>query len=261
MQNIIEIKNATVYRGPTRVFHNLSLEITHGCHTVILGPNGAGKSTLLLLLSRELYPVHRDGSYIRVLGRERWSVQELRAHFGIVSHDLQHQYLGYVRGVNVILSGYYSSLDTWEYQQFSREDRERAEGVMEMLGVAALKNRAFGEMSTGEQRRFLLGRALVNDPDTLVLDEPTSGLDVKACFQYLDLVRSLIRAGKTVILVTHHIHEIPPEVSRVVLLKEGEVIADGEKARVLSSATLSALFDTSIQLVQANGFYQALPGA
>jgi iron complex transport system ATP-binding protein len=160
----------------------------------------------------------------------------------------------------VILSGYYSSLDTWEHQQFSAADRARAEQVMEVLGIAALRDRTFAAMSTGEQRRFLLGRALINDPDTLLLDEPTSGLDLKACFQYLDLIRSLMRAGKTIILVTHHIHEIPPEISRVVLLKNGTVFADGDKATILSSDRLSQLFDTPIELVRANGFYQAMPG-
>jgi len=115
-------------------------------------------------------------------------------------------------------------------------------------------------MSTGEQRRLLLGRALIHDPEALVLDEPTSGLDLQACFQYLEIVRALMRAGKTIVLVTHHIHEIPPEISRVVLLKNGSVAADGEKARLLTSETLSRLFDTPIQIVQVNGFYQALPG-
>ncbi len=119
----------------------------------------------------------------------------------------------------------------------------------------------FAEMSTGEQRRFLLGRALINDPDTLVLDEPTSGLDLKACFQYLAIVRGLMQDGKTIILVTHHIHEIPPEVSRVVLLKNGEMIADGDKPEVLTAANLSSLFDTPIALLHTNGFYQAVPGA
>jgi iron complex transport system ATP-binding protein len=260
MQTIIEIKHVTAYRGPTRVFNDLSLDIAPGCHTAILGPNGAGKSTLLKLLSREIYPVQRQGSYIRVFGQERWNVFDLRAHFGIVSHDLQHEYLGYTRGLNVILSGYYSSMDTWSHQHFSAEDRARAERIMETLGVAELKDRTFAAMSTGEQRRFLLGRALINDPDTLLLDEPTSGLDLKACFQYLDIVRGLMRSGKTVILVTHHIHEIPPEVSRVVLLKAGAVIADGDKSTILTSARLSQLFDTPIELVRANGFYQAMPG-
>jgi iron complex transport system ATP-binding protein len=259
MQKIIEIKNATVYRGQNRVFRNLSLEITRGCQTALLGPNGSGKSTLLKLLSREIYPVQRDDSYLRIFGRESWSVWELRAHFGIVSHDLQQQYVGNARGINVILSGYYSSIDTAWHQQFSAEDKERAYRVMGTLGVMELKDRMFSEMSTGEQRRFLLGRALINNPETLVLDEPTSGLDLKACFQYLDIVRGLMRDGKTVVLVTHHIHEIPPEVSRVVLLKDGEVLADGEKPEILTDKNLSLLFDTPVELVHSNGFYQAVP--
>jgi iron complex transport system ATP-binding protein len=236
------------------------LEIPSGCHTVILGPNGAGKSTLLKLLSREIYPIQHDGSYVRVFGRDRWDVWELRAHFGIVSHDLQQEYVGHVRGMQVILSGYYSSIGTWDHQQFSAEFQARAMHIMETLHVAELRDRAFAAMSTGEQRRFLLGRALVNDPDTLILDEPTSGLDLKASFQYLAIIRRLMRAGKTIILVTHHIHEIPPEMSRVVLLKEGKVMADGEKSTILTGDTLSQLFETPIALVQANGFYQAIPG-
>jgi iron complex transport system ATP-binding protein len=260
MQKIIEIKNATVYRQQTRVFNELSLEISQGCNTAILGPNGSGKTTLLKLLLREIYPLHRDGSYVRVFGRERWNVWEMRAHFGIVSHDLQQQYASNARGINVILSGYYSSIDTAAHQQFSTKDKDRAYRIMNTLGVAELKDRTFSAMSTGEQRRFLLGRALVNEPEALVLDEPTSGLDLKACFQYLDTVRGLMRDGKTVILVTHHIHEIPPEVSRVVLLKDGEVGADGEKAEILTKENLSNLFDTPIELVQVNGFYQAVPG-
>jgi iron complex transport system ATP-binding protein len=260
MQNIIEIKHVTAYRGHTRVFNDLALEIAPGCQTAILGPNGAGKSTLLKLLSREIYPVQRPGSYIRVFGQERWNVWDLRAHFGMVSHDLQHEYLGHARGLNVILSGYYASIDTWSHQQFSADDRALAQRIMETLGVAELQDRTFATMSTGEQRRFLLGRALINDPDTLLLDEPTSGLDLKACFQYLDTVCDLMQSGKTMILVTHHIHEIPPAVSRVVLLKNGAVIADGDKSEILTSAQLSRLFDTPIELVRANGFYQAMPG-
>lgn len=260
MQKIIEIKNVTVYRGLHQVFNNLSLDIAPGCQTAILGPNGAGKSTLLKLLSRELYPVQSEDSYVRLFGQERWDVWELRSHLGIVSHDLQQQYVGNARGLNVILSGYYSSIDTAWHQQFSPEDRDLALRLMVTLGVTHLKDRMFAEMSTGEQRRFLLGRALINDPDTLVLDEPTSGLDLKAGFQYLDIVRRLMGDGKTIILVTHHIHEIPPEVSRVVLLKDGEVLADGDKSEILTDKNLSALFDTPVALARANGFYQAMPG-
>jgi len=260
MLNLLEIKHATVYRGLHEVFCNLSLTLPQGCNTAILGPNGAGKSTLLKLLARDLYPVQREDSYVRLFGQERWDVWELRAHFGIVSHDLQQQYLSTARGVNVILSGYYSSVDLPWHQHPSDEDRDRAHRVMHTLGIAGLSTRMFGEMSTGEQRRFLLGRALINDPDTLILDEPTSGLDLKACFQYLDTIRTLMQNGKTVILVTHHIHEIPPEIEQVVLLKQGKVLAHEDKTRLLTDDILSHLFDTPVKLLQHNGFYQALPG-
>ena len=260
MANLIEIKNATVYRGQNCVFDRFSLAIPLNCNTAILGPNGAGKSTLLKLLFRELYPVYQDDSYVRILGEEQWNVWDLRAHLGIVSHDLQQQYLGTVLGRNVIVSGLYSSVDTPFLHQVSREEQQKALQVMQTLGITELQNRMYGEMSTGEQRRFLLGRALISDPDTLVLDEPTSGLDLKACFYYLDTIRSLMRRGKVVILVTHHIHEIPPEIAQVILLKDGAVLADGEKSVMLTEKNLSHLFDTRIRLAQANGFYQALPG-
>jgi iron complex transport system ATP-binding protein len=260
MQKIIELKNVTAYRGDTCVFENFSLELLRGRNTVILGPNGAGKTTLLRLLTRDIYPVARDDSAVRIFGQEHWNVWELRAQLGIVSHDLQREYVGYARGISVILSGYFSSMNVWAHQHFSEEQIQRAEQVMNDLGIAPLKQKLFAEMSTGEQRRFLLGRALVNDPDTLILDEPTSGLDLHACFHYLDVIRTLMRSGKTVILVTHHIHEIPPEITHAVLLKRGQVIADGEKARVLTGENLRRLFDIPVHLVEANGFYQVLPG-
>ena len=131
---------------------------------------------------------------------------------------------------------------------------------MQELGIESFATRVFGHLSTGEQRRFLLGRALVHDPPVLVLDEPTSGLDLKSCFQYLDLVRTQIRKGKTVVLVTHHLHEIPPEVDRVIFLKRGQILADGPKSALLTNDHISSLFDRAIVLAQANGWYQALPG-
>jgi iron complex transport system ATP-binding protein len=258
--HIIHIKNATVYRGPHCVFDNFSLAIPQGDNTAILGPNGAGKSTLLKLLLRELYPVFQEESFIRIFGQDTWNVWDLRAHFGIVSHELQQHYLGSVRGRNVILSGYDSSIDTGFHRRFNAREQEQAEQLMDMLGIPHLQDRLFAEMSTGEQRRFLLGRALINDPDTLILDEPTSGLDIRACFQYLALIRRLMHTGKVVILVTHHIHEIPPEITHVILLKNGTVLAEGDKTTMLTDAHLTTLFETPVKLVHANGFYQAIPG-
>jgi len=131
---------------------------------------------------------------------------------------------------------------------------------MDLLSISDLQDRAFSSMSSGEQRKFLLARSLVNDPAVLVFDEPTSGLDMSTCFQYLEIIRELISMGKKVVLVTHHVHEIPPEVTRVILLKEGEIIDDGNKDEILTNVNLTNLFDWPIKVIKENGYYQAMPG-
>jgi iron complex transport system ATP-binding protein len=236
------------------------LSLHEGEHVAILGPNGAGKSTFLKLLAGEVHPVPHDKTHIRLFGEERWNVWDVRKRLGMVSHDLQHQYMDNVTGLKVLLSGYHSSIGIYGHQDFTYAQIAHAHVVMEDLGIGSLTDRRFAEMSTGEQRRCLLGRALLHDPTALVLDEPTSGLDLTATFHYLDLVRAYVQKGKTLLLVTHHIHEIPPEVERVVLLKQGRILQDGGKRTVLTETNLSALFDCPVALAQANGWYQALPG-
>ena len=250
-----------MFRGDTKVFDGFTLQIEEGCSTAILGPNGAGKSTLLKLVSGELHPVFSPESHFRVLGRDRWNVWDLRSHLGILSHDIQHDYLAIALGVNVVLSGFYSSIDTWRHQVFGERERSKAEEIIETLGIGGLKQRAFGSLSTGEQRRFLLARALVNDPSALLLDEPTSGLDLRTSFLYREALTRLMQGGTTILLVTHHIHEIPAEVRRVVLLKQGRILADGNREDVLTSEALSALFDYPLHAVSHNGTCQVFPAA
>ncbi|MGE0469906.1 MAG: ABC transporter ATP-binding protein [Nitrospira sp.] len=242
------------------MFSDLSFMLREGEHAAVLGPNGSGKSTLLKLLSGDVHAMPRDDTRMVLFGDERWNVWDVRKQIGIISHDLQRDYLICAEGLNVILSGFYASNDTYDHQEFSKTQLTRADELIREFGIESLAGRRFGHLSTGEQRRFLLARALVHDPPVLVFDEPTSGLDPKACFQYLDLLRAQIAKGKMILLVTHHLHEIPPEIDRVVFLKEGTIIADGYKSTVLTNDRVSALFDSKMTLVQTNGWYQALPG-
>ena len=225
-----------------------------------MGPNGSGKTTLLKLLNRELYIVESEISSIKIFDKERWNVQELRSNLGVVSPHLQNNYSSNALGFYVVLSGFYSSDGIWKHQNFDDQKLDRAKEVMELLSISSLKDRKFSSMSTGEQRKFLLARSLVNDPAVLVFDEPTSGLDISTCFQYLEIMRELMSMGKKVVLVTHHVHEIPPEISRVILLKGGKVIMDGNKDEILTNTNLTNLFDWPIKLIKENGYYQALPG-
>jgi iron complex transport system ATP-binding protein len=260
MVPLIEIRDATVFRGSTRVFHHFTLNLEQGCNTAVLGPNGAGKTTLLKILTRELYPVVREGASVQILGDKRSDIWSLRSQLGIVSSDLQNDYVDAARGVEVVLSGFYASVGVWGHQGFTNDQTKRAEAILRDLEMGSMANRRYGSMSTGQQRRLLLGRALVNDPPSLLLDEPTTGLDLTATFQYLERMRQLMIDGRTLILVTHNIHEIPPEIGRVVLLKDGVIFADGEKEVVLTSDNLTALYEQPIQIVQKQNWYQAIPG-
>ena len=258
--NIIELQNITVFQESNKVFDDFSLTIDESQSTVILGPNGSGKTTLLKLLNRQLYIVESESSSIKIFDKERWNVQELRSNLGVVSPHLQNNYSSNALGFYVVLSGFYSSDGIWKHQNFDDQKLDRAKEVMELLSISSLKDRKFSSMSTGEQRKFLLARSLVNDPAVLVFDEPTSGLDISTCFQYLEIMRELMSMGKKVVLVTHHVHEIPPEISRVILLKGGKVIMDGNKDEILTNTNLTNLFDWPIKLIKENGYYQALPG-
>ena len=258
--NIIDLQNITVFQGRNKILDNFSLTIDESQSTVILGPNGSGKTTILKLLNRELYIVEDKKSSLKIFEKDRWNVDDLRSNLGVVSQNLQYGYSNSALGLYVVLSGFYSSDGIWQHQKFDEKKLNRAKEVMELLSISELQDREFSAMSSGEQRKFLLARSLVNDPAVLVFDEPTSGLDMSTCFQYLEIIRELIGMGKKVILVTHHIHEIPPEVTRVILLKEGKVVEDGDKDKVLNDASLTNLFDWPIKVIKENGYYQVIPG-
>ncbi|MEJ2129044.1 MAG: ATP-binding cassette domain-containing protein [Woeseiaceae bacterium] len=260
---LIEIRNATIWRGSTRVFQNLDLTIDQHERVAILGPNGCGKTTLLKTINRELYPVVARNSYVRILGRDHWNVWELRRHIGIVSHDLHQRYTPTTTAIEVVVSGFHSSIGVHGTLAKSVTDEQvgKARATLDILGIGNLENTPLKSMSTGQQRRCLLGRALVHEPQTLILDEPTEGLDFAASFDYLGRIRELSMSGHNIVLVTHHLNEIPPEVERVIVLKEGAIVADGPKAEVIDSDFLSSVYETPIRIVAMDGYYLAYPGA
>lgn len=258
---LIDIRNATIYRGDTQVFEDLTLCIGQHEPAVILGPNGSGKTTLLKVIMRELYPARRDDSHVRILGRETWNVWELRSHIGVVSHDLQTRYRPTTTGLGVVLSGYLSSVGIHGSlaARITPAHTEHAKEIMAELGVGSLEDTELRKMSTGQQRRCLLARALVHDPHTLILDEPTAGLDISASFDYMARIRQLAAEGRNIVLVTHLLNEIPPDIDRVILLKNGAVVADGKKSTVLTEENLGNAYDTDIKVTKVDGYYLAYP--
>ena len=260
---LLDIHNATIFRGSTRVFDRFSLEIRQHEHVAILGPNGSGKTTLLKLINRELYPVVTEDSWVRILGRSNWNVWELRSRIGIVSHELQARYRDATTALDVVLSGYLSSIGLQGVLtgRVGGEQKTAALRIMSELGIGHLADTPLRRMSTGEQRRCLLGRALVHEPETLILDEPTAGLDLTASFDYLERIRKLVKKGRSIVLVTHALNEIPPEVERVILIRGGAIVADGPKVEVLTVDNLQKTFNTRLRLSKVDEYFLAYPAA
>ena len=258
-KKLLDISNATVYRDEKKVFDGLSVAIRNGESSAIIGPNGAGKSTLLKLLSREIYPVSQQGSFVKILGKELPTLWELREKIGLVSADLQISFVPEISGLGVVISGLHNSIGLFNHQNITKTERNRGINILEYLGIQDLANCLYKRMSTGQQRFCLLGRALIHDPDHFILDEPTSGLDIRSTHQYLKIIRELLCNGKTILLATHHINEIPPEIQRVILMKEGKIFDDGKKEFLLTDDKMSKFFSMPLKVLRSNGFYQVYP--
>jgi len=265
---LLEIRDATVRKGEGRgrtVLDGLSLTIPQGEHTAILGPNGSGKSSLIKLITQEYRPLaHAEGEpVVRIFGRERWNVFTLRTLLGIVSADLHGAFTagdtpGALRGLDVVLSGFFASRGLQPHHAVTAAMRARGRHALTLMDAAHLADKPMREMSTGEARRVLIARALAPDPRAVLLDEPTTGLDLVARHRFLGAVRGLATGGTTIILVTHHVEEIIPEIGRVVLLREGRVLADGPKHATLTSAALSATFNAPLHVARTvTGYYTA----
>lgn len=260
---LIQLDRTTIVRGGVTIIDGMSLSIGAGEHTAIIGPNGSGKSTLIRLLTGDIYPVARPGEDppLRIFGRDRWNLSELRDRIGIVSTDLHQRFvdgssMGHVTGIEAVIAGFFASEVLFFHHQVTAEMRERAFAALSRVDSAALADRRMHRMSTGEVRRIVIARALVHEPSLLVLDEPTSGLDIVARHDFLGRLRHLAREGTTLILVTHHVEEIIPEIGRVVLLSGGRIAADGSPREVLTSERLSLAFGSQVDLVRRGDLYE-----
>ena len=252
---LLEMRRVNVMRGDKVVLRDFDLRIGVGEHIAILGSNGCGKSTFIKTITRELYPLARPESRIRIFGRETWNVFELRPLLGIVSYDLAAACTRDITGVETVVSGFFSSIGTWPHQHVTEAMFDRASEVLRKLRAEHLAERSLTEMSSGEMRRVLIGRALVHDPQALLFDEPSNSLDLFAQHELREIMRSLAQSGIAILLVTHHLADIIPEIDRVVLLREGRVAADGPKAEILTEDRLSELFGLPVSLVQRDGYY------
>lgn len=252
-EQFLELAHVNVARGDRVVLHDVNLSIRAGEHVAILGPNGCGKSTLIFTITCQIYPMVQPGMRVRIFGRERWDLTQLRKHFGIVASGLMGTELPGERtavttGLDAVIAGFFSASTLWPNLHVTDEMRERAVEALERIEAAHLGNQLVGEMSAGEKRRILIARALVHRPRQLLLDEPSNALDLAAQRELRETLRRLAQEGTGLVLVTHHLGDILPEIERVILMRGGRIVGDGPRAEMLTAAKLSELFSTPVRI-------------
>ena len=252
---LLDFRNITVYRGDTLALDGISLSIPCGEHLAIIGPNGSGKSTLIRTMMRYDHPVKRFRPQMKIFGRSDWHVHDMRKLIAIVSNEMVQACSRSATGRSVVLSGYYSSFELWPQHPVTDEMERRGEEVLRLMDARHLRDKRVNAMSTGEAKRVVIGRALVNRPRALLLDEPSNGLDIRAALELRDTLRRIAAGGTSLIYVTHHLPDIVPEVTRVVLLSNGRIHADGPKGRMLASETLSEVYGMPIEVEARDGYY------
>ncbi len=255
---LIDFQDVTVVKGGKKVLRDVCLRILPGEHVAILGPNGAGKTSLIKTVTREYYPIERvNGFTCQLWGKERWNIFDLQATLGIVSGSLQDAFTRDTTGLEVVLSGFFSSIGIY-HQRVTAAMRRKANNILKFLDMAHLKDRKMTQMSSGEARRLLIGRALVHGPKALILDEPFNSLDLFARHKFEQALNKIAHGGVGVIIVTHNLLDIIPVISRVVLIRKGRIFKDGRKESVLIDEHMRQLFQTPAKIKKINGYYFAL---
>jgi iron complex transport system ATP-binding protein len=244
----LELRSVNVARGDRIVLHDVNLTIRAGEHVAILGPNGCGKSTLILTITCQIYPIVQPGMRVGIFGRDRWDLTQLRKHFGVVGTDLPGERTAVTTGLDAVIAGFFSASTLWPNLHVTEEMRDRATEALARIEASHLAAQLVGEMSAGEKRRILIARALVHRPRQLLLDEPSNALDLAAQRELRDTLRRLAAEGTGLVLVTHHLGDILPEIDRVILMRGGRIVGDGPRTELLTAPRLSDLFNTPVRI-------------
>ena len=252
MVSVLDLHEVTVRRGGTVILDQVSWSVVEGERWVILGPNGAGKTTLLQIAAARMHPTTGEA---HVLGSRLGAVDvfELRPRVGMSSAALADRINGGERVLDVVLTAAYGITGRWR-ERYEALDHERARVLLEVFGVQRLADRTFGTLSEGERKRVQIARALMTDPELLLLDEPAAGLDLGGREELLAALTELARDARSpvLVLVTHHVEEIPAGFTHAMLLRDGAVQAAGLLPEVLAPEHLSAAFGIEL-MVERHG--------
>lgn len=245
---VLALDRIVVTRSGRRILDDVTLHVEAGSHWLVLGANGSGKTTLLRIAAMYEHP---SSGTVRVLGEQlgRTDVRQLRRRVGYASAALTAQFRLELTATDTVMTARYAALEPW-WHRYTDDDRRRAIECLDRMGVAELADRSLGTLSSGEQQRVVLARTLMNDPGVVLLDEPSARLDLGGREQLVHALADLAATpdGPPIVLVTHHVDEVPDGMTHAMLLRDGSVVASGPIEESLTAATLSDCFEMPLAL-------------
>ena len=254
-QPIVVMKGITIEFPGVKALDGVDLRLYPGEVHAIMGENGAGKSTFIHLITREVFPLHRDEPPVLFKGKSLVTLEEVKQCLGIVSSTMQDQITVHLPALDVVYGGLFGVLGVPRRHSMTEAGKEKALRALEFLGMKEHADRDIMTMSSGQARRVLIARALVHDPEVLVFDEPTTALDPEGMYFVRKAMRDLVAAGKSIILVTHYPEDIIPEIKRVVMIKDGKLYGDKPKEEALTTECVSDLFEVPLKILSEDGYF------
>ena len=248
-----EAKNINCFKNDFRVIKDLNLKIEYSENVILIGPNGSGKSSLIEVINRNIYPVITKNSTLRIFDKELINIWELRKRISTVNNEIKNRINPNLRVFDLILSGLYGKYCF--ISKKSEGDLYKVTNIMKNMNISSLSNKYFSYLSDGEKKISLIARALIKEPNILILDEPTENLDYKSKFFVIDKINELSKLNTKILCITHDVSMITPIYDRVIMLKGGEIIADGEQNKVINRENLNKLYDINIEVNKNNGFW------
>jgi iron complex transport system ATP-binding protein len=248
-----EAKNINCFKNEIRVIKDLNLKLAYTENVILIGPNGSGKSSLIELMNRSIYPVKTNKSKLKIFNKELINLWELRKRISTVNNEIKNRINPNLKVFDLILSGLYGRY--CYIQNKSERDFYKVEKIMNNMNISNLSKKNFSYLSDGEKQISLIARALIIKPDILILDEPTANLDYKSKFFVVDKISELSKLNTKIFCVTHDISMITKIYDRVVMLKNGKIIADGFQHNVINSENLNELYGIEVEVTKKDGFW------
>ena len=248
-----EAININCFKDDFRVIKDLNLKISYSENVILIGPNGSGKSSLIELINRNIYPIIAKKSKLKIFDKELINLWDLRKRISTVNNDIKNRINPNLKVFDLILSGLHGRY--CYIQNKSETDSYKVEKIMKKMNISNLSRKYFSCLSDGEKQISLIARALIKEPDILILDEPNANLDYKSKFFVIDKINKLSKLNTKILCVTHDISTITKIYDRVIMLKNGTIIADGHQNKVINSENLKRLYGIQVEVTKKNGLW------